>query len=141
MEKIANLVNISNGRAKTALEAELLKALPELIPCLKVMRTRVEPKAGSFRADLAVEVATPPGRKRWLWIEVKPTPTPSTVRESLRQLKTGLLKEPAAYPVLASFFVTPRVREICREEGAGYLDLAGNCYLQMDDLYVTWRRK
>lgn len=136
MEKIANLVNTPNGRAKTTLEAELLKALPELIPSLKVINKRVEPKLGATRADLAVEVVTPPGRKRWLWIEIKPTPTPGTVRESLRQLKTGLLKEPAAYPVLASFFVTPRVREICREEGAGYLDLAGNCYLRMDDLYV-----
>lgn len=131
-----NLVNTSNGRAKTALEAELLKALPELIPSLKVIKTRVEPKAGAARADLVVEVATPLGRKRWLWIEVKPTPTPGVVRESLRQLRSGLGKDPKDYPVLASFFVTPRVREICREEGTGYLDLAGNCYLQMDDFYV-----
>ena len=136
MEKIASLVNISNGRAKAALEADLLKALPGLIPSLRVVKTKVGPRAGAARADLAVEVITPPGRKHRLLIEVKPTPTPGTVRESLRQLKTGLVKEPAGYPVLASFFVTPRVREICREEGAGYLDLAGNCYLRMDDLYV-----
>ncbi len=136
MEKTASLVNILNGRAKTTLEADLLKALPELIPSFRVIKTKVDPKAGAARADLAVEVTTPPGRKRWLWIEVKPAPTPGTVRESLRQLKAGLRKEPAGYPVLASFFVTPRVREICREEGAGYLDLAGNCYLRMDDLYV-----
>lgn len=136
MEKMANLANTSNGRTKTALEADLLKALPELIPSLKVMKKRVEPRSGAARADLTVEVVTPPGRKRRLWIEVKPTPTPGTVRESLRRLKAGLGKEPAGYPVLASFFVTPRVREICREEGAGYLDLAGNCFLQMDDLYM-----
>jgi len=136
MEKTASLVNISNGRAKMALEADLLKALPDLIPSLKVTKTRVEPKAGASRADLAVEVVTPSGRKLWLWIEVKPTPTPGTVRESLRQLKSGLRKEPQSYPMLVSSFVTPRVREICREEGAGYLDLAGNCYLRMDDLYV-----
>lgn len=119
-----------------ALEAKLLKALPELIPSLEVTKTRIEPKTDNRRADLAVEVATPRGRKRWLWIEVKATLIPAMVRESLRNLKAGFPKERAGYPVLASSFVTPRVREICREEGVGYLDLAGNCYLNLDDLFV-----
>jgi len=136
MEKIGNLVKTANGSAKVALEMDLLKALPELMPSLKVIKTKVEPKLGTVRADLALEVVTPPGRKRWLWFEVKPTPVPALIRESLRQFKFGLRKEPQSYPMLASYFVTSRVREICREEGAGYLDLAGNCYLQMDDLYV-----
>jgi len=136
MEKIGNLVKTANGSAKVALETDLLKALPELMPSLKVIKTRVEPKLGATRADLALEVVTPPGRKRWLWFEVIPTPVPALIRESLRQLKFGLRKESQNYPMLASSFVTPRVREICREEGAGYLDLAGNCYLRMDDLYV-----
>lgn len=119
-----------------ALEAQLLKALPELMPSLKVTKTLVEPTSGGVRADLAIEVAAPSGRKRWLWIEVKATPIPNMVRESLRRLASGRPTGSRVYPVLASSFIPQRVREICREEGAGYLDLAGNCYLRMDDLYV-----
>ena len=53
----------SNGADKGALEVSLLKAIPELIPSLKVTKTWIEPK-GAVQADLAVEVVTPPGRKR-----------------------------------------------------------------------------
>jgi hypothetical protein len=38
--------------------------------------------------------------------------------------------------VLASAFLSRRVRDICREEGVGCIDLAGNCLLQFDDCYV-----
>ena len=136
MLNIESLVNISNGASQSALEASLLKALPGLVPVLKIIRTRRDPKLGTIRADLAVEVVTPPGQKRWLFFEVKANPVPGLVRESLRRLKAELPKESSGYPMLASFFIGPRVREICREEGAGYLDLAGNCYLRLDDFYM-----
>lgn len=131
-----SLEKIARGDSKKILEADLIKTLTGLIPSLKVTKTRVEQKVDDTQVDLAVEVVTPSGRKRWLWIEIKPTPVPSLVRESFRRLKAGPLKESRGYAMLASYFVTPRVREICREEGAGYIDRAGNCYLQLDDLYV-----
>lgn len=133
--KMVNLAN-TRGDSKKLLEADLIRTLKELIPSLKITRTRVEQKVEDTQVDLAVEVVTPSGRKRWLWIEIKPAPVPSLVRESFRRLKAGPLKESKGYAMLASNFVTPRVREICREEGAGYIDRAGNCFLQLDDLYV-----
>lgn len=136
MLNIESLVNISNGAGKGALEAKLLKAFPDLVPALKVTRTRRDPKLGTIHADLAVEVVTPSGHKRWLFFEVKANPVPGLVRESLRRLKAELPKESSGYPMLAALFIGPRVREICLEEGAGYLDLAGNCYLRMDDFYI-----
>ena len=125
----------SNGADKGALEVSLLKAIPELIPSLKVTKTRIDPK-GAVQADLALEVITPPGRKQWLFFEIKANPVAGLVRESVRQLKARLPKRPPAYAMLGSNFIGPRVREVCREEKVGYLDLAGNCYLQLDDFYL-----
>lgn len=127
---------MTRGDSKKLLEADVIRTLRGLIPSLKVTKTRVEQRVDDTQVDLAVEVVTPSGRKRWLWIEIKPTPVPALVRESFRRLKSGPLKESKGYAMLASNFVNSRVREICREEGAGYIDRAGNCYLQLDDLYV-----
>lgn len=135
MVKLGSLMKASNGADKGALGVSLLKAMPELIPSLKVTKNRIKLK-GTVQADLALEVVTPPGRKKWLFFEVKANPVAGLVRESIRQLKARLPKRPPAYAMLGSNFIGPRMREVCREEGVGYLDLAGNCYLRLDDFYL-----
>ena len=113
------------------LGAELLRALPDLLPCLRVMRAVRESDA----PQLLVDVRTPSGRTHTLRVEVRAANAPSRLPHTLRQLR--LAPGPARrYPVLASTFLSPRARELCRQEGVGYLDLAGNCYLQFDDFYL-----
>jgi hypothetical protein len=60
---------------------------------------------------------------------------PSRVRERLLRLKAKALSGRAGHPVLASTYLSPRTRQICREEGVGYVDLAGNGWLRLDDFY------
>ena len=117
---------------------ELVRALPSLMPALKVSRPRAASAACRRRgADVVMDIRTPAGRLRHLCLAVQEQPVPGRVRERLRQLRDGLGKPPrAGYPVLASGFVSPRVRQICREEGVGYVDLAGNCRLAFDGLYI-----
>ncbi len=112
-----------------------MRALPTLLPALRVTRARRHPAVRGGAAELAVEVVTPVGHKRRLSIDVRATAVPSRVRETIRRLKTGRSRG-GGYPVFASSFLSPRVREICRDEGVGYLDLAGNCYLRFDDCYL-----
>lgn len=131
--KVAN--SVDNPKL-TELEADLAKALPGLLPSLKVLQTQRQVKLGPVVADLVVQVQTPQGRRRRLFIDVKATPVPTRVREALRALKQSLRGKPNGYPVLASSFLSKRVREICREEQAGFVDLAGNCWLQFENLYV-----
>lgn len=128
-----DLVKFYRDRLK-ALERTLLEKLPTLLPSLRLLKTR-RPE-GPLEADLILEVSTPLGHRRELYLEVKDTLLPSRVRESLRQIKTAIPKRSQGYPVLASKFLSPRVREICREEGVGYLDLAGNCLLRFEDFHL-----
>ena len=116
------------------LEAELLDTLPKLVPALQVTGTYIAPP-GQSGARVMVEARTPSGRTRQLYLDVKSLAVPGRIRESLRQLKSQV-PQSTGYPVLASNFLSPRVRSMCREEGVGYLDLAGNCLLQFDDCYV-----
>lgn len=118
------------------LEAVFLKELPGLLPKLRISNVRRQVARGVARPDVEVDVTTPAGRKRRLVVEVKAALAPGRVREALRQLKSSSGGKSNGYPILASTFLSPRVREICREEGVGYLDLAGNCLIQLDDLYI-----
>ena len=117
--------------------SDLLKALPSLLPSCKVLgmvRGQQDGRRGG-QVHVTIDVLTPLGRKRRLVVEARATAVPSRVRETLRQLK-ATVGSSAAYPVFASTFLSLRVRDICREEGVGYLDLAGNGWLRFDDFYL-----
>jgi len=120
----------SSGRG---LEAALIRALPGLLPCLKVSSARRRP--AEHPAGFVVEARTPTDRRLRLYVEVRRALSPAQVRERARQLKARVGGQ-SSCAVLASRFLSPRVREICREEQVGYVDLAGNCYLRLGDLYV-----
>ena len=113
------------------LGAELLRALPALLPCLRVMRAVRQAHA----PQLLVDVRTPSGCRRTLRVEVRAANAPSRIPQTLRELRAARGSS-RRYPVLASTFLSPRARELCRQEGVGYLDLAGNCCLQFDDFYL-----
>ena len=124
----------NRGSHQLMLRAELVRALPRLLPPLTISSTRLQPPPAP--ASLVVEARTPTSRKLRLFLEVRASPAPAHAREHARHLKASLAGRAGSYAMLASRFLSPRVREICREEQVGYVDLAGNCYLRLDDLYV-----
>ncbi len=125
----------SKHHASRRLEGELTRSLPQLMPPLRMGKAMPRARIGGATADLGVDIVTPAGRRRRLYIDVKTSAAPSRIRESIRQLKAEVARTGRGYALLASTFLSPRAREICREEGAGYVDLAGNCLLQFDDFY------
>jgi hypothetical protein len=121
------------------LARELLGELPALLPRLKILRVRqVTRRDGHEPTRMAVEVLSPRRVRRTLLVETQGALTPSRVRVAAARLKAEAKagRRPAAYPMLAATFLSPRVRAICREEGIGYLDRAGNACLAFDDCYL-----
>lgn len=43
---------------------------------------------------------------------------------------------PDAYGIFLAPYISQKAGEQCRKEGIGYLDLAGNCYLCFDTVYI-----
>lgn len=118
--------------------AQRLATLLGDVPFVKVRRWRKGARTDAARPDLAVDLVA--GGAPWrLLVEVKGTGEPRVLRSAIQELLALLSKRPRQYAVLAAPYVGPRARAVCREAGVGYLDLAGNCRLVFDQVFIERR--
>lgn len=122
----------------SATEAAIKKRLADIlaaVPFAKIRRWTQAVKADGVEIDLAVDVIA--GGVPWrVLVEVKETGEPRAVRGTVQQLQTALTKRTRQYGVLAAPYVGPRGRAACLDAGIGYLDLAGNCRLVFDRVFI-----
>ena len=114
----------------------ILKELPSLLPALKVGKIEVERKISGQVFDLAFKTKTK-DRQEWLLLcEIKGLLQPRIAREISTRFKERIANLDKIYPILITTFIGERTREILKKEGVGYLDLAGNCFLEFNNVYI-----
>ena len=118
------------GQAKEA----LLKCLRE-VPFVKVEVIK-DSKRLTTGPDLLLQVTTRAG-KSTLMVDVKTVGQPRVVREATNQLARFKEQLPGAYGVVMAPYISPQAAEICRKEGFGFADLAGNCVLAFEPLFIS----
>jgi hypothetical protein len=69
-------------------------------------------------------------------VEVKSVGEPRQVRYAIQQLKEYLARIEDAYGVVAAPYITNDTARLCKENGVGYIDMAGNCFLSFDQVYI-----
>jgi hypothetical protein len=119
-------------RAERALLATL-NAVP-FVKAKLVTRQRI----GTIRTteiDTIIEAKLPRG-KRLLVCEFKSSGEPRFARMVANQLSLLLPSLPDAYGVFLAPYISPRSAGLCRQAGIGYADLAGNCLLSFDGVYI-----
>ena len=126
-------------------EQEVIElAVPALKKCLgSVPETRVEnarydvPVSQDLTIDMVVKVRFR-GERLTLIAAVKASGQPRRAREALWQLRRIL--EQTRYAHASALFIAPSVSEgtarMCLEAGVGYLDLAGNCLINLPGLFI-----
>ena len=112
----------------------LLKCL-QGVPFLRVEAQR-ESKVGNGRTDFRLQVKTP-GGKSMLVVEVRKVGQPRIIREATNQLLRFKNELPGAYGVVMAPYISPQAAEICLKEGFSFADLAGNCLLSFDQVFVS----
>ncbi len=100
------------------------------------LRIEKESKVANDRTDLRLLVKTP-GGKSTLLVEVRKVGQPRVIREATNQLLRLKSELPGAYGVVMAPYISPEGAEICLEEGFGFADLAGNCLLSFDQVFVS----
>jgi hypothetical protein len=110
-----------------------------LMKCLQgvpFLRVEEQSKAANDRTDLRLLVKTP-GGKSTLLVEVRKLGQPRIIREATNQLLRFKSELPGAYGVVMAPYISPEAAEICLKEGFGFADLAGNCLLSFDQVFVS----
>jgi hypothetical protein len=69
--------------------------------------------------------------------EVKPNGQTRLVREAISDVIKYRQTYADAYGVIIAPFISPEGARVCRQEGVGYLDFAGNCLLSFDTVFVN----
>lgn len=114
---------------------ESLENLLSNIPFLQIGQFLMEKPLGDFRPDLLLEV-TVGNRRRRIVVEVKSSGEPRQVRYAIQQLREYLSQFEDSYGVVGAPYISNDTARICRENRVGYLDLAGNCFLNFEHVYI-----
>jgi hypothetical protein len=112
-----------------------LKQCLNKIPFVQISDIRKEPTAVGARTDFTVEL-TVYGMKQVLAVEVKRTGQPKAAREAINSLLRWISLNTGAYGIFMAPYISSQTAGICRQEGVGYCDFAGNCLLMFGGVYI-----
>lgn len=122
----------------------VLRGLLARVPLLNLRSIRAEkpmPRLGGqplHWADFIAKVET--GPREWTLVaEAKNSGQPQVVRAAVLQLQRYLSLLPKKVPhygIVLAPFISPESARLCTEAGMGYADLAGNCRLTFDHIYI-----
>jgi len=127
-------MKISSGELKKKARESLNLCLSR-VPFLKIEGIKRRPSTEALLPDFLLKIALPGGV--WhLLVEIKANGQPRMAREAVNQILRYRATFPDSYGVFLAPYISPVAGEICRQEGIGYLDLAGNCYLCFDGVYI-----
>jgi len=108
------------------------------VPFVNISLLRREIGEDRLRADFVITISLPNG-KQTLLVEIKNNGQPRLARETVNQLLRYREVYPDSYGVFIAPYISPQAAEICSKDGIGYIDLAGNCRLSFDQVYIEQR--
>lgn len=117
------------NRAENALR-QCLGKIP-IVQIDDIQKEAVGVVCSDFRVTLTVS-----GIKQILVLEVRKSGQPREARAAINSLLRCLSANTGAYGIFIAPFITPRTAEICRQEGIGYIDFAGNCLLAFPGIFI-----
>ena len=114
------------------------KELLRNIPFLSIERLDQATLQRNIKPDILFKVRA--NNRSWkIIIEVKSVGEPRQVRYGIQQLREYLATFENAYGIIAAPYISNGTANLCRENGVGYVDLAGNCFLNFDQVFIERR--
>jgi hypothetical protein len=115
-----------------------LRAVLSEVPFLRIRSTKFDARTPSGPVDLALDVSI--NKSPWrLLVEIKSSGEPRIARGAIQQILTIASKQEGQYGLFAAPYIGPDTQKICKELGAGFVDLAGNCRLVFDKTFIERR--
>lgn len=121
----------NGGLRETELLRTLSEALITALPSAWSLTSEAKTPSPDVQVDAVLALASPDGTTGRVLVEAKRVVEPRDVPSLLRQLESFRTGEGAALLVAAPY-VSPRVRELLEQGGAGWFDATGNLRLKLD---------
>lgn len=124
-------------RKERTIVSEAASQLAEIlsgVPFVELVEVQTEPGPDSG-CDLLFSVDKGKQRSR-LVVQVKSHAQMRDARLAADRLRYFCSRQPRSYPVFCSQYLSPSVRDFCRESELGFFDFAGNCRLVFDDVFI-----
>jgi|SRR5579863_457247 len=123
--------------AEAEISMRLNQVLGEVL-FLRIGSTIKEPADVDRGIDISVDV-TANGTPWKLLLEIKSSGEPRIARAAIQQILAVTRTQEPQYGLLGAPYVGPETQKICKEAGVGFIDLAGNCRLVFDKVYIERR--
>lgn len=116
---------------KKQIKKTLLTLLSE-VPSLKI--DNIPRLSENIQPDLIFVIDS--DNPNYLVVEVKTNGEPRYVRSAIQQLKEYVSKVNNAYGIVGAPYISGDTANICKQNGVGYLDTAGNCYINFYSVFI-----
>ncbi len=124
--KMDEFVSKAEGKLRDALQS---------LSFIESVSFEAEIAPGPGGPDFVARLSTPQGQRTIIG-EVKNQGQPRFARAAINQLLRLRQQYPNAYPVFIAPYISPDSADILSAQGVGYLDLAGNCLLSFDTIFI-----
>jgi len=124
-----------NMISEREVKSQLIQRLTALLPQAEVEELEADGVFQGTVFDFVAKVNVGKVSKILLG-EVKSSGQPRYLRQVIARFKETSIAEANIYFVIAAPYVSPRGMEICQRHKVGCVDLAGNCYLEFDGVYI-----
>jgi DNA-binding MarR family transcriptional regulator len=91
--------------------------------------------------DLIIKVRTKDKIEYSLYFEIKSIGQPRYTRMAVNQLKDKIADKPKSYGIFGAPYLSEESVRICKENGIGFVDLAGNCFIRIGEIYIDIQGK
>lgn len=116
------------------LEQKFREKLNSLPPQVVVENIEMEKKVGVRAVDFVGDLKLQGGVKKKVIFEITGSAQIASIRQKAIEAKerASLLN---AYPAVGGVFFGERARKVCKDEGVGFVDLTGNVYFSVGNVY------
>lgn len=126
---------VKNMRGQTNLEELLLNELSQ-IPFIQVRNKEPRLDRYSNDPDLIVTIELPNADSKSILVELKQNGEPRIIRDAIARLLMMTKANSDMYPIVVAPYLSPRSADMCRENGVGYMDQAGNCFISFETVFI-----
>src|SRR5687768_15037176 len=117
------------------IKRQAAKQLRELLPTATAWEESADVAFGRQTADLLMKFRLG-DREHTLVVEVCSLGQPRHIRAAVTRLAELRREAPKAYPMAAAVYIAPQSARILKSNGFGFVDLSGNCYLALENLFI-----